>query len=44
MGHDAFAALIEKHGVKLGCLTRYDLGPLKLAEEMKVAQRFGRTA
>ena len=41
MGHDAFAALIEKHGVKLGCLTRYDLGPLKLAEEMKVAQRFG---
>jgi sugar phosphate isomerase/epimerase len=41
MGHDAFAALIEKHGVKLGCLTRYDLGPFGLAEEFKVAQRFG---
>ncbi len=41
MGHDAFAALLEKNGVKLGCLTRYDLGPFKLAGEMKVAQRFG---
>lgn len=41
MGHDVFAALLEKHGVKLGCLTRYDLGSFKLAEECKVAQRFG---
>jgi len=41
MGHDAFAALLEKHGVKLGCLTRYDLGPFRLAGELKVAQRFG---
>lgn len=41
MGHDAFAALLDKHRVKLGCLTRYDLGPLKLAEEMQVAKRFG---
>jgi sugar phosphate isomerase/epimerase len=41
MGLDAFAALLERHGVKLGCLTRYDLGPFKLAEEFKVAQRFG---
>jgi len=41
MGHDAFAALLAQHGVKLGCLTRYDLGPFALADEMKVAQRFG---
>ena len=41
MGHDAFGALLEKHGVKLGCLTRYDLGPFKLAEELKVAKRLG---
>ncbi len=41
LGHVAFAALIEKHGVQLGCLTRYDLGPFKLAEELKVAKRFG---
>ncbi len=41
MGHEAFAALLDRHGVKLGCLTRYDLGPFGLAEEMKVAQRFG---
>lgn len=41
MGHDAFAALLEKSGVKLGCLTRYDLGPFGLAAELKVAQRFG---
>ncbi len=41
MGHEAFAGLLEMHGVKLGCLTRYDLGPFGLAEELKVARRFG---
>ena len=41
MGDNAFAALLEKHKVKLGCITRYDLGPFNLAEEMRWAKRFG---
>jgi sugar phosphate isomerase/epimerase len=41
MGHDAFAELLKKHGVSLGMLTRYDLGPLRLQDEMKVAQKLG---
>ena len=41
MGHEAFAALLEKHGVALGMLTRYDLGPFGLAPELKVARKFG---
>ncbi len=41
MGHEAFASLLARHGVRLGCLTRYDLGPFGLAGELKVAQRFG---
>lgn len=41
MGHDRFAALLEKHGVRLGMTTRYDLGPFRLAEELQVLHRFG---
>ena len=41
MGHDAFAALLSKHGVKLGMLTRYDLGPFGLQKEMAVAKKLG---
>ena len=41
MGHDAFSALLERHSVKLGVLTHYDLGPFALEEEMQVARRFG---
>jgi sugar phosphate isomerase/epimerase len=40
MGHDAFAALLEKHRVKVGVLTRYDLGALRLQPELLVAKRF----
>lgn len=40
MGHDAFAALLEKHKVRVGVLTRYDLGPTRLQPEMAVAKRF----
>ncbi|MGQ9573798.1 MAG: sugar phosphate isomerase/epimerase family protein [Thermoguttaceae bacterium] len=43
MGHDRFAELLEKHGVRLGMITRYDLGPLGLQEEMKVLRRLGGT-
>ncbi len=41
MGHERFAALLEKHGVRLGMTTRYDLGPLRLQDEMAVLTRFG---
>ena len=41
MGHEAFAALLARHGVKLGMFTRYDLGPLKLAQEIGVAKKLG---
>ncbi len=41
MGLEAFAALLEQHKVKLGILTRYDLGPFKLTDEFKVARTLG---
>ncbi len=41
MGHDAFVELLNKHGVKLGISTRYDLGPFGLADEMSVVRRLG---
>ena len=41
MGEEAFAAMLEKHEVKLGCSTRYDLGPFGLQEEMKFVSRLG---
>jgi sugar phosphate isomerase/epimerase len=41
MGHDRFAALLQKHDVKLGMLTHYDLGPFRLQKEMAVAQKLG---
>jgi len=41
MGHDRFAALLERHGVKLGMLTHYDLGPFGLQPDMAFGQKFG---
>jgi sugar phosphate isomerase/epimerase len=41
MGHERFAALLRKHGVRLGMTTRYDLGPFGLREEMKIVRRLG---
>ena len=41
MGHKAFAGLLQRHRVKLGVVTRYDLGPFKLREEMRFARPFG---
>src|SRR5688500_11125706 len=32
MGHEKVMELLAKHGVKLACSTRYDLGPFKLDE------------
>jgi sugar phosphate isomerase/epimerase len=41
MGLDAFGALLEEHGVRLGISTRFDLGARRLQEEMGFARRFG---
>jgi sugar phosphate isomerase/epimerase len=41
IGHDAFSALLQKHNVKLGALTRYPLGPFGLRDELKVLKKFG---
>ena len=38
MGYEKFAALLKQHQTRLGCITRYDLGPFGLQKEMKVAQ------
>lgn len=41
MGDEAFAALLARHKAKLTCVTRYDLGPFALAEELRWAKKFG---
>ena len=41
MGEGDFAALLKEHGVQLGCITQYKLGPFGLQEEMRLAQRLG---
>ena len=41
MGHEKFSELLQMHKVKLGCITRYDLGPFGLKDEMKVAAKLG---
>ena len=41
MGHEAFAELLQTHGVGLGISTRFDLGPFGLAEEIRFAHDFG---
>lgn len=41
LGDELFAKLLTRHNVQLGCMTQYKLGPFKLQQEMKVAQRFG---
>ena len=41
LGDEAFANLLAKHRVSLGCITQYKLGPFGLQEEMRLAKRFG---
>jgi len=41
MGHDRFMAMLKDHDVGLGMITRYDLGPYKLQDEMRVLKKFG---
>ncbi len=41
MGEDRFSALLKQHGITLGCITQYKLGPFGLQDEMRLAQRLG---
>ncbi len=41
MGEEAFMALLAAHNVKPGIFTRYDLGAMKLQDEVKLAGRLG---
>lgn len=41
LGDDALDALLEKHRVKLGMLTRYDFGALGIQKEIPFAKRHG---
>ena len=41
LGEAKFATLLEQLHVKLGCITQYPLGPFKLQDEMRLAQRLG---
>ncbi len=41
MGEEAFAALLQKHGVKLGLSTRYPLGAFGVGDELKFVKRHG---
>ena len=41
MGLDRFAAMLAEHGVKLGVITRYDLGPKRIGEEIPKLKRLG---
>ena len=41
IGHEAFLAKLEMHGLKLGCLAHYEVGPFGLQKEMPVARKLG---
>ena len=41
MGHARFRELLGQYDVSLGIITRYDLGPLRLRDELKVLKGFG---
>ncbi len=41
LGEERFALLLKRHGVPLGCITQYKLGPFNLQDEMRLAKRLG---
>ena len=41
MGHERFGELLKQHGAGLAMTTRFDLGPLRLQDEMRFVRRFG---
>ncbi len=41
MGEDAFRKLLDRYGVKLGCITAFQGKTFKLADEIRFVKRFG---
>ncbi|MCP4095753.1 MAG: TIM barrel protein [Planctomycetaceae bacterium] len=41
MGEEKFVRLLEKHGIQLGCITQYKLGPFGLRDEMRLLNKLG---
>ncbi len=41
IGHEKFAEMLAGYHVRLGMTTRYDLGPFRLQDEMRVLKQFG---
>jgi sugar phosphate isomerase/epimerase len=41
LGEEAFAALLKKHGARVGSSTRYPLGPFRIQEEMAWVKKHG---
>jgi sugar phosphate isomerase/epimerase len=41
IGHDQFLALLQEHNVRLGIVSRYDIGPFGLAEEIPTVRKLG---
>ena len=41
LGHERFREMLGRHGVRLGATTRYDLGPLRLGDEIGLLRQFG---
>ena len=40
-GEELFSQMLQQHGVSLGCITQYKLGPFGLQDEMRLAKRLG---
>jgi len=41
LGHDAVQKMLDRHNAKIGVLTRYDLGPFRLKDELQLAKKLG---
>lgn len=41
MGHERFSAMLRQYQVKLGIMTRYDLGPFGLQDEIQAVKELG---
>ena len=41
MGHAAFQEMLKRHKLRLGMITRYDLGPYRLKDETSVVKKLG---
>ncbi len=43
LGHERFTEMLRENDVKLGAITRFDLGPFKLQDEIRVLRKLGGT-